>query len=112
MNHQGQFPVITLSFNLAPRTSLGEAMNAVSRVKDELQLPASFQAEFQGTAAAFQASLANEPVLILAELKTDAGATTAEQDRWLSLLRAVPGVRVRLWRPALWPAVVAELTAA
>jgi multidrug efflux pump len=61
---------VTLSFNLAPRTSLGEAMNAVARVKEELQLPASFQAEFQGTAAAFQASLANEPVLILAALVT------------------------------------------
>jgi multidrug efflux pump len=70
VNHQGQFPVVTLSFNLAPGTSLGEAMKAVNRVKDELGLPASFQAEFQGTAAAFQASLANEPVLILAALVT------------------------------------------
>jgi multidrug efflux pump len=70
VNHQGQFPVVTLSFNLAPNASLGEAMNAVNRAKDELGLPASFQAEFQGTAAAFQASLANEPVLILAALVT------------------------------------------
>jgi multidrug efflux pump len=70
VSHQGQFPVVTLSFNLAPGVSLGEAMNAVNRVKDELGLPASFQAEFQGTAAAFQASLANEPVLILAALVT------------------------------------------
>ena len=70
VNHQGQFPVVTLSFNLAGRTSLGEAMKSVGRVKEELGLPASFQAEFQGTAAAFQASLANEPVLILAALVT------------------------------------------
>jgi multidrug efflux pump len=70
VNHQGQFPVVTLSFNLAPNASLGEAMNAVNRAKDELGLPPSFQAEFQGTAAAFQASLANEPVLILAALVT------------------------------------------
>jgi multidrug efflux pump len=70
VNHQGQFPVVTLSFNLAPNASLGEAMNAVNRAKEEIGLPASFQAEFQGTAAAFQASLANEPVLILAALVT------------------------------------------
>jgi multidrug efflux pump len=70
VNHQGQFPVVTLSFNLAPNASLGEAMNAVNRTKNEIGLPASFQAEFQGTAAAFQASLANEPVLILAALVT------------------------------------------
>jgi multidrug efflux pump len=70
VNHQGQFPVVTLSFNLAPGKSLGEAMDAVNKVKDDLGLPASFQAEFQGTAAAFQASLANEPVLILAALVT------------------------------------------
>ncbi|MCU1234123.1 MAG: acriflavin resistance protein [Candidatus Solibacter sp.] len=70
INHQGQFPVVTLSFNLAPGKSLGEAMDAVNKAKNELGLPASFQAEFQGTAAAFQASLANEPVLILAALIT------------------------------------------
>jgi multidrug efflux pump len=70
INHQGQFPVVTLSFNLAPGAALGEGMKAVNRVKDELGLPASFQAEFQGTAAAFQNSLANEPVLILAALVT------------------------------------------
>jgi multidrug efflux pump len=70
VNHQGQFPVVTLSFNLAPRASLGEAIEAVNKVKDELGLPASIQAAFQGTAASFQASLANEPVLILAAIIT------------------------------------------
>ena len=70
VNHQGQFPVITLSFNLAPNASLGEAVNAVNRVKDEMHMPPSVQAEFQGTAEAFLASLANEPVLILAALVT------------------------------------------
>jgi multidrug efflux pump len=70
VNHQGQFPVVTLSFNLAPKASLGEAVNAVNKVKDELHMPASIQAEFQGTAEAFQTSLANEPVLILAALVT------------------------------------------
>ena len=70
INHQGQFPVVTISFNLAPGASLGDAVNAVNRVKDELQMPASIQGAFQGTAASFQASLANEPVLILAALVT------------------------------------------
>jgi multidrug efflux pump len=70
VNHQGQFPVVTLSFNLAPGASLGEAVQAVNQVKTEIGLPASIQAEFQGTAEAFQASLANEPVLILAALVT------------------------------------------
>jgi len=70
INHQGQFPVVTLSFNLAPDASLGDAVDAVNKVKQEIGLPASIQAEFQGTAEAFQASLANEPVLILAALIT------------------------------------------
>jgi len=70
VNHQGQFPVITLSFNLAPNASLGDAVDAVNKVKDELQMPASILAGFQGTAQAFQASLANEWVLILAALVT------------------------------------------
>jgi multidrug efflux pump len=70
VNHQGQFPVVTLSFNLAPGASLGDAVNDINRVKDELQMAASIQSAFQGTAQAFQASLANEPILILAALIT------------------------------------------
>ncbi|MCU1308551.1 MAG: acriflavin resistance protein [Acidobacteriaceae bacterium] len=70
INHQGQFPVVTLSFNLAPNGSLGEAVKAVNRAKDELGVPASIQGQFQGTAAAFQASLVNEPMLILAAIVT------------------------------------------
>ncbi|HLY16980.1 MAG TPA: efflux RND transporter permease subunit [Bryobacteraceae bacterium] len=70
VNHQGQFPVVTLSFNLAPDASLGDAVNAVNKVKSEIGMPPSIQAAFQGTAEAFQASLANEPVLILAALVT------------------------------------------
>src|SRR5262249_25888479 len=70
VNHQGQFPVVTLSFNRAPGASLGDAVEAVNKVRDELHMPASIQAEFQGTAAAFRASLENEPVLILAALVT------------------------------------------
>ena len=70
VNHQGQFPVVTLSFNLAPRASLGDAIEAVNKVKDESHMPAAVQAAFQGTAASFLASLSSEPVLILAALIT------------------------------------------
>jgi multidrug efflux pump len=70
VNHQGQFPVVTVSFNLARGASLGDAVTAVNQVKQQLGLPASIQATFQGTAQAFQASLVNEPFLILAALIT------------------------------------------
>jgi multidrug efflux pump len=70
VNHQGQFPVVTLSFNLAPNTSLGEAVTAVNKAQQDMGMPASIQAAYQGTAQAFQASLANEPVLIAAALIT------------------------------------------
>jgi multidrug efflux pump len=70
INHQGQFPVVTLSFNLAPKAALGDAVNAINKVKQDLNMPASIQGLFQGTAAAFQNSLTNEPILILAALIT------------------------------------------
>ena len=70
INHQGQFPVVTFSFNLAPDSSLGEATDAIQKLEKELNLPLSIQAAFQGTAASFRASLANEPLLILAALVT------------------------------------------
>jgi multidrug efflux pump len=70
INHQGQFPVVTLSFNLAPNASLGQAVEAVNKAKQDVGLPASIQAAFQGSAEAFQASLASEPILILAALVT------------------------------------------
>ena len=70
INHQGQFPVVTVSFNLASGVSLGEAVEAISRAKAELDLPPSLVGSFQGTAAAFQASLKNTPWLILAALVT------------------------------------------
>ena len=70
INHQGQFPEVTLSFNLAPGAALGDAVKAIEKVKQEIGMPASIQAGFQGTAQAFQASLTNEPLLILAALVT------------------------------------------
>ncbi len=68
VNHQGQFPAVTLTFNLAPGIALGQAVDAIERVKQESHMPASIHAGFQGTAQAFQTSLANEPYLILAAL--------------------------------------------
>ena len=70
INHQGQFPVVNLSFNLAPNASLGEAIQDVDKAQAGLHMPASIRAGFQGTAAAFEASLANEPILILAAIVT------------------------------------------
>ncbi|HXQ20437.1 MAG TPA: efflux RND transporter permease subunit, partial [Candidatus Acidoferrales bacterium] len=70
VNHQGQFPSVTLSFNLAPGVALGDAVAAIGAAEHEIGLPASMRASFQGTAQAFQASLANEPWLILAALVT------------------------------------------
>jgi multidrug efflux pump len=70
INHQGQFPAATLSFNLASGVSLGEAVKVVEDAARRIGLPSGFQAGFQGTAAAFQASLANEGWLILAAIVT------------------------------------------
>ena len=70
INHQGQFPVVTISFNLAPNASLGEATEAIEKAQQEIGMPLSVQGAFQGTAASFQASLSNEPILILAALVT------------------------------------------
>jgi multidrug efflux pump len=68
VSHQGQFPVITVSFDIAPHASLGAAIRAVNQVRDELQLPPGLAAGFQGTAASFTNSLSNEPLLVLAAL--------------------------------------------
>jgi multidrug efflux pump len=70
INHQGQFPVVTISFDLAPGASLGDAVRAIERAKQELNLPASMKGSFQGTAQAFGTSLANTPWLILAAVLT------------------------------------------
>jgi multidrug efflux pump len=70
VNHQGQFPAITLSFNLAPGASLGNAVQAIQQAETQIGMPSSIHSSFQGTAAAFQSSLGNEPWLILAALVT------------------------------------------
>jgi multidrug efflux pump len=70
VNHQGQFPVITLSFNLAPGVSLGAAVDAIRKAQRDIGLPPSINATFQGTAAAYEAASANEGILILAAIVT------------------------------------------
>jgi multidrug efflux pump len=70
ITHQGQFPAITVSFNLGPNAALGSAIAAVDKVQKDMHMPASLQATFQGTAASFMNSLAGVPLLILAALVT------------------------------------------
>jgi len=70
INHQGQFPAATISFNLAPGAALGEAVNAIHAAEAEIGLPPGIRPDFSGTAQAFQQALASEPVLILAALIT------------------------------------------
>jgi multidrug efflux pump len=70
INHQGQFPAITVSFNLAPNGALGGAISSITKLQKDMHMPASLQADFQGTAASFRNSLSNMPLLILAALVT------------------------------------------
>jgi multidrug efflux pump len=70
ITHQGQFPAITVSFNLGQNAALGNAITAINKMQKDMNMPASLQAGFQGTAASFTDSLANEPLLILAALVT------------------------------------------
>jgi len=70
VNHQGQFPAITLSFNLVPGASLGDAVEAIERAARDIGMPTTIQGSFQGTAQAFQKSLESEPWLILAAVVT------------------------------------------
>jgi len=70
INHQGQFPAVTISFNLGTSYSLGEALEAINKVIAQARFPASVVANYQGTASAFEGSLSNEGLLILAALVT------------------------------------------
>ena len=70
VNHQGQFPVVTISFNLAPGKSLGDATEAIDQAEAQIGMPASVHTAFQGTAAAFRNSLSTEPWLIVAAIVT------------------------------------------
>jgi hydrophobe/amphiphile efflux-1 (HAE1) family protein len=68
LNHQGQFPAVTLSFNLAPGVSLGQAVDKIQAMQRELHLPPTIDGSFQGTAQAFQASLSSTPLLVAAAI--------------------------------------------
>ncbi len=68
VNHQGQFPSVTISFNLRPGAALGQAVDAINAAEQEMGVPSTLHGSFSGTAEAFQASLANEPILILTAL--------------------------------------------
>jgi multidrug efflux pump len=70
VNHQGQFPGVTFSFNLAPDVALGDAVRGIERAMQEIGLPSDIRGSLQGTAKAFQESLSNQPLLILAALVT------------------------------------------
>src|SRR5262249_35601039 len=70
VNHQGQFPAVTVSFNLPPGKALSDAVRAVEAASRDIGLPANIRGSFQGTAQAYQASVANQPLLILAALVT------------------------------------------
>jgi len=70
VNHQGQYPAITLTFNLAPNVALGDAVSALEKASREMGMPSGIHASFQGTAQAFQDSIRNEPLLILAAIVT------------------------------------------
>jgi hydrophobe/amphiphile efflux-1 (HAE1) family protein len=68
VNHQGQFPAVTLSFNLAPGTALGEAVDRINQMRYDIRAPATLQGAFQGTAQAFQQSLSSTPLLVAAAI--------------------------------------------
>jgi len=68
VNHQGQFPAVTLSFNLAPGYAIGQAVEAIQKMQDEMRLPGTIDGAFQGTAQAFQASLSSTPLLVAAAI--------------------------------------------
>jgi multidrug efflux pump len=70
INHQGQFPVVTLSFNLAPGVALSQAVTAIDQAREDLNMPRGIQTAYQGETQAFQASLTSEPLLILAAMVT------------------------------------------
>ncbi|HEY4905982.1 MAG TPA: efflux RND transporter permease subunit [Candidatus Acidoferrum sp.] len=70
INRQGQFPAVTISFNLAPRAALGNAIEQIDKAVEDLHMPATVAGDFQGTAASFRNSLSNEALLILAALVT------------------------------------------
>jgi multidrug efflux pump len=105
VNHQDQFPAVTISFNLAPGVALGEAVQAIQASQQELGLPPSLSTSFQGAAQAFQASLANQPLLILAALVTVyivLGVLYESYIHPLTILSTLPSAGVGALLALLW----------
>jgi multidrug efflux pump len=105
INHQDQFPAVTISFNLAPGVALGEAVQAIQATRHELGLPPGLSASFQGAAQAFQASLANQPLLILAALVTVyivLGVLYESYIHPLTILSTLPSAGVGALLALLW----------
>jgi multidrug efflux pump subunit AcrB len=117
ISHQGQFPAVTLSFNLAPGVALGQATQAIQRAEQELKMPAGLQASFQGNAQAFQQSLATVPLLILAALLAVyiiLGVLYESFIHPLTILSGLPsaavGALIMLWIASTVGAIGAPLT--
>jgi multidrug efflux pump len=105
INHQGRFPAVTVSFNLAPGASLGAAIAAVDRARATLDLPPGIEVDFQGTAAAFRSSLANQPILVLAAIVTVylvLGVLYESTIHPLTILSTLPSAGVGALLALLW----------
>ncbi len=102
VNHSGLFPSVTISFNLLPGSSLGEAVESISELQRKMGMPNSIRGSFQGTAQAFQASLRNQPLLILAALVTVyivLGVLYESYIHPITILSTLPSAGVgRCWR--------------
>src|SRR5205809_4520090 len=116
ISHQVQFPAVTISFNLAPGASLGDAVDAINGAAREINLPPAIQTGFLGAARAFQASLANEPILILAAVVTVYIVLGVLYESWVhpvTILSTLPsaglGALLALILPRPQPSVIALL---
>src|SRR5205085_10429711 len=107
LSHQGQFPAVTISFNLAPGVALGEAINKIQTLERELHMPATVSGAFTGTAQAFQASLSSTPLLVAAAILVVyivLGVLYESYIHPITILSALPSAGVgALLALILWP---------
>src|SRR6185312_8429202 len=97
VSHQGQFPAITLSFNLTPGKSLGEAVDSIQALTARLNAPPTLNGSFQGTAQAFDASLASMPLLVATsslEVESVGGSLYESYIHTITILSALPSAGV------------------
>jgi len=102
---RGCFPAVTISFNLAPGTALGDAVTTVERATREIGLPAAIRGSFQGTAQAFQDSLASQPMLIAAALVAVYIVLGVLYESYIHPITSSPRCVSRRWRTARAPAL-------